>query len=145
MSAEPNPRRFLPAFRMTVSPKFARRVFFGAGLYGIAVLVPHYFLEERLARVFPPALTHPEHYYGFLGVALAWQFAFLVIARDVVRFRPLMLPAALEKLLFVGATLVLWAKGRVPADVARLTAGDLLLGLLFLLCHSRLAGTKAAA
>ena len=130
---------------MTISPKFARRVFFGAGLYGIAVLVPHYFLEERLARVFPPALTHPEHYYGFLGVALAWQFAFLVIARDVVRFRPLMLPAALEKLLFVGATLVLWAKDRVPADVARLTAGDLLLGLLFLLCHFRLAGTKTAA
>jgi hypothetical protein len=31
-------------------------------------------------------------------VALAWQVAFLIIARDVQRYRLFMLPAILEKL-----------------------------------------------
>jgi len=37
--------------------RFSARVFLGAGLYGVAVLLPRYFLEERLARDFPPPLT----------------------------------------------------------------------------------------
>ena len=78
--------------------KFCSRVFFGAGIYGIAVLLPQYFMEAKLGRDFPPPLTHPEHFYGFIGVALAWQFVFLLIAHDVPRHRLLMLPAILEKL-----------------------------------------------
>ena len=59
-----------------------------------------YFLEGRIGRDTPPPITHPEFFYGFLGVAVAWQAAFLVIARDPVRFRPLMVPAVLEKAAF---------------------------------------------
>ncbi len=80
--------------------RFARRVFAIAGIYGLIVLVPQYFTESRIARDFPLALTHPEYFYGFLGVAIAWQLGFLVIAKDPIRFRPLMVPAMLEKLGF---------------------------------------------
>jgi hypothetical protein len=66
---------------MRSSPVFAKRVFFRAGVYGLIVLVPLYFLEDRLGRIFPPPLTHPEDFYGFIGVALAWQLAFLTISR----------------------------------------------------------------
>jgi hypothetical protein len=62
------------------------------------VLVPQFFLEERIGRDFPPPITHPEHFYGFIGVALSWQVAFLIIAYDVRRYRLMILPAALEKL-----------------------------------------------
>ena len=86
---------------MNGSKAFARRVFLGAGIYGLIVLLPQYFMEGRFSRDFPPALTHPEHFYGFLGVAVAWQCAFLLIARDVERFRPFMLPAMVEKVSFV--------------------------------------------
>lgn len=114
---------------------FARRVFFWAAIYGIAVLVPMYFLEDRLGRDFPPPVSHPEHYYGFVGVALAWQFAFLAISRDVVRYRLLMLPAVLEKLAFALPVLVLFANGRVDAMTLAPALVDLVLAVLFVLAY----------
>jgi hypothetical protein len=57
--------------------KFARRLFLIAGIYGVLVLAPQYFLEAKTGRDFPPPITHLEHYYGFIGVALAWQVFFL--------------------------------------------------------------------
>ena len=54
---------------------FARVVFLIAGIYGFAVLVPQYFMEDLIARNYPPPLTHPEQFYGFLGLAMAWQCA----------------------------------------------------------------------
>ena len=57
--------------------KFSRWVFRIAGIYGLIVLVPQYFMEGRMGADYPPAITHPEYYYGFLGVGVAWQIAFL--------------------------------------------------------------------
>lgn len=113
--------------------KFAARVFLGAGIYGVVALLPQYFLEEKLGRDFPPPLNHPEHFYGFIGVALAWQFVFLIIARDVQRYRLLMLPAILEKLSFGVAALVLYAQGRVAAFVVGAGIIDLVLAVMFVL------------
>ena len=116
-----------------MSAVFARRVFFWSGIYGIVVLAPQYFMERTLGEAFPPAFSHPEQFYGFLGVALAWQFAFLLIARDVVRYRLFMLPAAAEKLLFACAVFVLYAHGRIAAFAAGAATVDFVLGGLFLL------------
>ena len=115
--------------------RFARRVFTGAAIYGLLALLPQYFLEDRLGRDFPPAITHPEHFYGFVGLALAWQFAFLVIARDPVRYRALMPVAALEKLAFGGAAVVLFALQRTPWPVLAAGSVDLALAVLFLAAY----------
>jgi hypothetical protein len=112
-----------------------RTVFHVAGIYGIVVLLPQYFLETGLARGFPPPLAHPEHFYGFIGVALAWQFVFLMIARDVGRYRPVMLIAILEKLSFGVAAVVLYARGRVSSTVAGFGGIDLVFAALFLLAY----------
>ncbi len=112
---------------------FARRVFLLAGIYGLVMLLPQYFLENILSRRFPPALTHPENFYGFIGVAIAWQCAFLLIARDVNRFRLFMLPAIFGKLSFGIATLVLYAQGRVAPVVSCAGAMDLFFAVLFVL------------
>jgi hypothetical protein len=122
---------------MTTSPRFARLVFLGAAIYGIAVLAPQYLLEQKINTDFPPAITHPEYFYGFVGLALVWQFAFVVIARDVVRFRPLMPIAVLEKLSFGGAAVVLFALGRLHAQVLAMGVLDLLLGALFVVAYLR--------
>lgn len=122
---------------MSPSIPYARRVFFWAGIYGLVALLPMYFLEARIGQVFPPALNHPENYYGFLAVALAWQLAFIAISRDVVRFRPLMLPAIAAKFGFVLTILVLYLLGRVAAAAALPVAADLLIGLLFLVAWRR--------
>src|SRR5262249_28773664 len=94
--------------------RFAKGVFLVAGLSGLLLALPPYFLERRTGEDYPPPVTHPEYYYGFLGVTLAWQVLFLVIASDPVRYRPAMPPAMLEKLGFVAAILLLYAAGRVP-------------------------------
>ena len=115
--------------------RFARRVFTGAAVYGLLALVPQYFLEHRLNRDFPPAITHPEHFYGFVGIAIAWQFAFLVIARDPVRYRALMPVAMLEKLAFGGAAVALFALGRIAWPVLAVGGVDLVLAALFLAAY----------
>lgn len=112
--------------------KFARRVFAGAAVYGVLALVPQYFLEERIGRDYPPPITHPEHFYGFVGVALAWQVLFLLIARDPVRYRPAMPIAVLEKLVFAVPAVVLFVRDRVPAAVLGFGLIDLVLAVLFL-------------
>ncbi len=115
--------------------RFAKIVFTVAAVYGLLVLVPQYFLEERYGRDFPPPVNHPEHYYGFVGLALVWQLAFLLIARDPVRYRPLMLVAVLEKLSFGVAAFVLYAAGRVAPLVLAPAGVDLLLAALFVAAY----------
>lgn len=122
---------------------FARRVFAVAGTYGILVLAPQYFMEGRIGRDFPPPITHPEHFYGFIGVALAWQALFLVIAKDPIRFRPAMVPAVLEKLAFAVPSAVLYAQGRLAPVVLGFGFIDLALGVLFLLAYRRTASATA--
>lgn len=109
----------------------ARRVFTIAGVYGILVLIPQYFMENRMGRDFPPPITHPEHYYGFIGVALAWQVLFLIMARDPVRYRLAMVPAILEKLSFGVACVVLFVQGRLSSVTLGAGALDLILAVLF--------------
>ena len=121
--------------------RFARRVYTVAGIYGLIVMLPQYFLEDRIGRDTPPPITHPEHFYGFIGVTVAWQIAFLVIARDPQRFRPLMPVTVLEKLAFAVPVLLLWAKGRAGGTLLTFAGLDLLLGALFLASYLR---TKAA-
>jgi hypothetical protein len=122
---------------MTASTRFARLLFFWSGIVGIAGLLPQYFLEDKLGRDFPPLLNHPEYFYGFIGVALAWQLACIVISRDVVRFRLLMLPAAAEKFLFAASTLALYLGGRVAAAATGAACVDLVLGVLFVYSYIR--------
>ena len=120
---------------MKSAQTFARRVFHVAGVYGILVLLPQYFLEDKLGEDYPPPITHPEHFYGFIGIALAWQFVFLLIARDVQRYRLLMLPAILEKLAFGVPTLALFAQHRVATPVLVAASIDLILAILFTLAY----------
>ena len=117
--------------------KQARWVFRAAGIIGLLMLLPHYFLFEKIGRDYPPAITHPEFFYGFVGVAVAWQFAFLVIARDPARYRLLMIPAVLEKLSFGIAALVLFAQQRIPGPALAGGLLDLVWAALFLVAYLR--------
>lgn len=118
--------------------RFAQWTFRVAGGVGLLMLLPFYFLEERIGQDAPPAITHPEYFYGFLGVAVAWQVAFLIIGHDPVRYRPLMVPSMLEKFGFVGAVIALYLKGRVPVELVAVSSFDLTLGTLFVVAFVRL-------
>jgi len=93
--------------------KFSKIVFWAAGIWGGLI--------------------------GFLGVALAWQFAFMVIGSDPIRFRLMMLPAMAEKFIHVGGMTVLYLRGRMTAQQLAFNSGDLVLGLLFVIAFVKTA------
>lgn len=117
--------------------RFARRVFLIAAIYGFLALVPQYFLETRIGRDFPPPITHSEYFYGFIGVALAWQVAFWIISRDPIRYRPLMLAAIVEKATWAVATTTLFLQGSLSTQMLGAGLIDLLLGILFAVSYVR--------
>ncbi len=117
--------------------KFSRRVFYWGGIWGLLALLPMYFLENRIGLEMPPVISHPEFFYGFLGVGTAWQVVFLLISRDPVRYRALMIPSIIEKASFVGAVLVLIALGRVSGRLVGPALADGILGILFYMAYRR--------
>ena len=120
---------------------FSRWLFLVAGLSGLGLLVPLYFMEDFLGRNDPPAIAHPEYFYGFVGVAAAWQVMFLVIAYDPLRFRPAIVPAILEKFSYGFAVLVLFDQGRLSSAIVGSGVMDLAFGLLFLVAFVSLGGS----
>jgi len=111
--------------------KFAKVVFWVAGIWGLLVITPLYFMFDLIGKNDPPAITHPGFYYGFVGGALAWQIAFLFIAREPVRLRPMMIPSVVEKFTFGVAVVTLVMQGRMHRTDLVFAATDLTLGVLF--------------
>src|SRR5436190_20652573 len=116
---------------------FATRVFRWAGVYGLIAVAPQFFLEAKTSRDFPPAITHPEYYYGFVGMVVAFQVVFLVIATDPVRYRPLMLASVLEKAFFGLGMPILYLQHRIPAMILVFSSNDEFLGVLFTIAWVR--------
>ncbi len=112
--------------------KFAKTVFWVAAIWGFLVLTPLYFMFDLIGSKDPPPITHPAIYYGFVGAGLAWQIAFLIIATNPVRFRPIMPVAVIEKFSYGIALIVLHLQGRLPASDLTFAGADLLLGILFI-------------
>ena len=124
--------------------RFARIVFVGAGVWGIVVLTPFYWLLDVTGRHYSPPTDYPQFFYGFFSVAMAWQIAFLIIGSSPTRFRPLMIPSMLEKFSYVITLGVLYGQARISATDAQAAVPDLLLGILFIVafaktrtCHRR--------
>jgi len=115
--------------------KFAKYLFYIAGVWGILVLTPLFFIFDVIGKQDPPPITHPLFYYGFAGVTLAWQFVFLVIGSNPVRFRPFMLVGILEKLGYFVPAVVLYSQHRVRSGDVYISCGDAVLATLFLIAY----------
>lgn len=123
--------------------KFAKVVFWVAGIWGILVITPLYFIFDLIGRRDPPAITHPGFYYGFVGLGLAWQIAFLVIAWEPMRLRPMMIPSMVEKFSYGIAVVALVMQGRTRASDLVFAATDLVLGALFVTAYVQTRGGEA--
>ena len=117
--------------------KFAKIVFWAAGIWGLLVLTPLFFIFDTIGRNDPPPVTHPGFYYGFATVGLAFQFVFIVIATDPVRFRPIIIPAILEKMSYVTVLDILYLQHRLRASDLVFAGTDFVLGLLFIVSYFR--------
>ena len=117
--------------------RVARLVFWIAGVYGIVMVAPLYVLEARVGHDYAPPVTHPEFYYGFAGVTLAWQLVFLIIGSNPNRYRPIMLAAVVEKLAYSIAIFGLAIQNRIAAPIAITGIPDFLLAILFAMAWLR--------
>src|SRR5262245_59080111 len=117
--------------------KFARWVFRIAGIYGLIVLAPQYFMEGKFGVDNPPEISHAEFYYGFIGVAIAFEIVFLAIDSDPAKDHALMLPGVFEKFSFAFAAIVLFMQHRMPALLFAVGMIDLTLGVLFIISSWR--------
>jgi hypothetical protein len=122
--------------------KLARWIFIAAAVYGIPVLGA-WFLHTP-AMVGRASSQQPEIYYGFAGLGVAWQFVFLLIASDPIRYRPLMLIAAIfEKFFFSGMLLVLLIEHIAQSHWIPAAAADFCLGISFVVAWI-LTGRKSS-
>ncbi|HXT26922.1 MAG TPA: hypothetical protein VN749_19050 [Candidatus Eisenbacteria bacterium] len=117
--------------------QFAKIVFRIAGIWGFLIITPLYFIFDLIGKKDPPPITHPAFYYGFVGVALVWQFAFLIIASDPLRFRPLMIAAVLEKLVYSVPVAILVSQKRTNPNDLIFAGIDLFLCVLFVMAYLR--------
>ncbi|MEP7076335.1 MAG: hypothetical protein ABI878_11050 [Acidobacteriota bacterium] len=112
--------------------KFAKYVFLIGGIYGLLALLPLYFMKDQIGVDHPPAITHAEFFYGFVGVAVAFQIVFLIISLDPVKYRLLMLASVVEKFSFAVPCTILFLKGLLAAPLFAASMVDGVLGVLFI-------------
>jgi len=118
--------------------KFAKATFWIAAIWGFIVIVPMYFMFDMIGKMDPPAITHPTFYYGFVGTALAWQLAFLIIARDPLRFRPMIPACVLEKAAFETALVIMVLQGRTRSSDLIFAVTDGTLGICLVISYFKL-------
>ena len=112
--------------------KFAKIVFYIAGIWGLLIITPLYFMFDLIGRQDPPPITHPGFFYGFVGAAFAWQLVFFVIARNPIRYRPLIIPSIVEKFAYAFAVIALFLQHRMHGSDLVFAITDLTLGILFI-------------
>jgi hypothetical protein len=117
--------------------KFARIVYWIAAAYGFVSLLPLYFLLDKVGRDAPPPVTHPEFYYGFLGVTFLWQVVFIIIAREPLRYRSLIPITIFEKFVYTVPVVLLYLNGRVQGNIMRSSLVDPIFGILFVIAYFR--------
>ncbi len=123
--------------------RYSQIVFRIAAVWGVLVVTPLYFLYDLTARLAPPAITHPEFYYGFVGAALVWQFVYFTIGGDPVRFRPIMILAVMAKLSYFIPVVIFFLQGRLSALTFWISSADGVFAVLFLLAFSKTRALKA--
>lgn len=112
--------------------KFARIVYALAGIWSLLVLTPLSFLCQTIGSASPPPITHPEYYFGFLCVALAWAAVFFIIAADPEGMRKMMIAAVIEKIGYGLSHSGCFSKERHKQDNWVLRPSIFLLGCLFI-------------
>ena len=120
--------------------RLARWVFRVAGLYGIFVAAPMFFLERQMA----PGATHPVFFYAWVSVNLAWQVLFVVLSTDPMRYRPMMPVCVLEKAAAVVAIPWLYVVGRVEGMWLGAAAVDLVFAVLFVAAYGATGGLSSS-
>jgi hypothetical protein len=111
--------------------KLSRNIFRVSGVYGILILCPQLF-REKAFTIDGIVMNHPEFFYGFFLVSLAFQIVFLIISTDPVKYRPVMLACFIEKGGYFISCMFLFLHGRIAPVMLIASAPDALMLSLFI-------------
>lgn len=118
---------------MAPEESLVRKVFLAACAWGALTLLPLPFLRGAIEQAGP--LSHPEYFYGFIGVCVVFQILFYLVAQRPLYYRALIPCCALEKAAFAGPAAVLVALGQAAPSLLFFAAGDTLFLVLFLCAY----------
>jgi hypothetical protein len=112
--------------------KLAKWIFLIAGIFGVLVTVPMALAEKAIEQIMPPAVNHPEFFYGFVLLNACWQVLYLFLSTDPIRYRPMMIPSFLAKASGVVALTWLSLQGRISSQWTVTIIMDGIWAILFL-------------
>jgi hypothetical protein len=115
--------------------KIAKWIFRIAGIYGLVVMIPIAFSEKLIEQIMPPAVNHPEFFYGFVLLNISWQVLYLILARDPVQYRLMMLPAFLAKVSAPFALTLLVLQNRISTQWIPTAFIDGIFATLFVIAY----------
>ena len=76
--------------------KFARWVFLAAGIFGLVLLIPLvYSILVSRQPILPGGSSVGLFFYVSVFQYVCWQILYLFLAKDPLRYRPIMIPAFL--------------------------------------------------
>jgi hypothetical protein len=96
------------------------------------VTVPMALAEKTVEQIMPPAVNHPEFFYGFVFLNICWQVLYLFLSTDPIRYRPMMIPSFLAKTSGVVALTWLYLQKRISSQWAATIIIDGIWAVLFL-------------
>jgi hypothetical protein len=88
-----------------------------------------------IEQIMPPSVNHPEFFYGFVVLNICWQILYLFLAKDPMRFRPIMIPAFLAKASAPVALIWLYLQGRISSQWITTSIMDGVFAILFLVSY----------
>ena len=106
-----------------------------AGIFGLIVMIPMLFVEKLIVEIMPPAVNHPEFFYGFVILNICWQILYLILSRDPIRLRPMMIPSFFAKASGPIALLWLHFQGRISSQWITTIYMDAFFAILFLISY----------
>lgn len=109
-----------------------KTIFLTSGIYGLIIMLAMLLSEKQFSHENPPQLTHLEFYYGFIGVCIAFQILFILIAKNPLKYKLMMVPAILEKFSFGLVVIVMHYQKNIPNTVFVFGLIDLIFLCLFI-------------
>lgn len=119
--------------------KFTKIAFWITAIYGFVLLIPMYFLMNTIGQKAAPSISHPEFYFGFVGVTLLWQCIFVLIALDPLRFQAIIPIAVLEKVAYTVPVLILYLMDKVQLNIPGTALADPIFAILFITAYFRVS------
>ena len=129
-----------------MSDRHARRLFIPAALFNLFAGLPMLASTRPVAELLGLEVTPTSTLFMqvTMGVVVVFAWAYWMIARDPVRYRPYIVLGLLLKIMVVAVIFAHWLAGNIAWPLPALASGDILFALLFWRYYQQTEGRAPA-